>query len=102
MNQDVHDGRWHSALGTPKTDSARACRCLRTSVERYYNGPLEFVASIQAMFARTAADVVVWLRRSVTAGACHIVVRLAVDDHEQALAEFADHVLPLLHMGELA
>jgi len=83
-------------------DSVRACRRLRTSVERYYNAPLEFVASIQAMFAGTAADVAVWLRRYVTAGARHIVVRLAVDDHEQALAEFADHVLPLLRMGELA
>jgi ABC-type glutathione transport system ATPase component len=24
MNQDVHDGRWHSALGTPKTVRSRA------------------------------------------------------------------------------
>jgi hypothetical protein len=30
------------------------------------------------------------------------VVRLAVDDHEKALAEFADHVLPLLRKGEFA
>ena len=24
MNQDVHDGRWHIALGTPKTVRSRA------------------------------------------------------------------------------
>lgn len=83
-------------------DPVRARRRLRTSIERYYNAPLEFVESIQAMFAGTVAETAAWLRRYVTAGARHIVVRLAVDDHEKALAEFADEVLPLLHTGESA
>ena len=83
-------------------DPVRAGRRLRASIERYYNAPLEFVGSIQAMFAGTAAGTAAWLRRYVTAGARHLVVRLAVDDHEQALAEFADRVLPLLRKGEFA
>ncbi len=32
----------------------RARRRLRTSIERYYNAPLESVASVQAVFAGTA------------------------------------------------
>lgn len=83
-------------------DSALALRRLRTSIERYYNAPMEFVGSIQAMFAGTAADAAVWLRRYVAAGARHIVVRLAVDDHEKALADFADRVLPLVRKEEFA
>ncbi|WP_067488879.1 LLM class flavin-dependent oxidoreductase [Actinomadura hibisca] len=83
-------------------DPERAQQRLRASIERYYNAPLEFVSSIQAMFAGTAADTAAWLGRYVTAGARHIVVRLAVDDHETALAGFADQVLPLLRAGEFA
>jgi probable F420-dependent oxidoreductase len=74
-------------------DVERAQHRLRTSIERYYNLPLEVVGSIQAMFAGTAADTAAWLS-SYAAG--HIVVRLAVDDHHAALEEFADQVLPLL------
>ncbi|MFC9969469.1 hypothetical protein ACFVH6_01045 [Spirillospora sp. NPDC127200] len=83
-------------------DPERARQRLRASIERYYNAPLEFVSSIQAMFAGTAADTAAWFGRYVAAGARHIVVRLAVDDHEQALVEFADQVLPLLREGEFA
>ncbi|MFI6518884.1 LLM class flavin-dependent oxidoreductase [Spirillospora sp. NPDC050679] len=83
-------------------DPERARQRMRASIERYYSASLEFVSSIQAMFAGTAADTAAWLGRYVAAGARHIVVRLAVDDHEQALAEFADRVLPLLREGEFA
>jgi hypothetical protein len=36
----------------------------------------------------------------VSAGARHVVVRLAVDDHRTALEQFADQVMP--EMGEIA
>lgn len=83
-------------------DSAQAGRCLRTSIERYYGASLEFVGSIQAVFAGTAADTAAWLGRYITAGARHIVVRLAVDDHAEALVKFADSVVPLLRRGDFA
>lgn len=83
-------------------DPERARRRLRTSIERYYGVPLEHIAAIQAMFAGTPAETAAWLGRYVTAGARHIAVRLAVDDHEQALADFADRVLPSLRKGEIA
>jgi probable F420-dependent oxidoreductase len=74
-------------------DPERARHRLRTSIERYYNAPLELIESIQAMFAGTAEDAAAWLS---SYSADHIVVRLAVDDHRAALEEFADRVLPLL------
>lgn len=83
-------------------DPERGHRRLRASIERYYNAPLEYVASKQAMFAGSPADTVAWLGRYVAAGARHIVVRLAVDDHAHALVEFADEVLPLLRKGEFS
>ncbi|GAA2156483.1 LLM class flavin-dependent oxidoreductase [Actinomadura napierensis] len=79
-------------------DPERARERLRKSIERYYNAPLEFVASIQAMFAGTPEDAAAWLDRYVEAGARHIVVRFATDDHETALEEFAGRVRPLVRM----
>ncbi|MEU5539962.1 LLM class flavin-dependent oxidoreductase [Streptomyces sp. NPDC020362] len=69
---------------------------LQTSIERYYNVPLEFIASIQAVFAGTARQAADWLTGYVAAGARHLVIRLATDDHDAGLEEFADQVLPLL------
>ncbi|MEV0144689.1 MULTISPECIES: TIGR03619 family F420-dependent LLM class oxidoreductase [unclassified Nonomuraea] len=80
-------------------DPERARSRLRTSIERYYNAPLEVVESIQAMFAGTAADAAGWLQGYAAAGARHVVIRLAVDDHRAALEEFAAQTLPLLRNG---
>ncbi|MDR8407179.1 TIGR03619 family F420-dependent LLM class oxidoreductase [Nonomuraea sp. 3-1Str] len=80
-------------------DPERARSRLRTSIERYYNAPLEVVEGIQAMFAGTAADAAGWLRGYAAAGARHVVIRLAVDDHRAALEEFAAQTLPLLRNG---
>ncbi|MBW8481889.1 LLM class flavin-dependent oxidoreductase [Actinomadura parmotrematis] len=77
-------------------DPGRARERLRASIERYYNAPLEFVASVQAMFAGTPEDAAAWLARYIEAGARHIVVRFATGDHEAALAEFAGRVRPLV------
>lgn len=77
-------------------DPEKARHRLRTSIERYYNAPLEFVASIQAVFAGTAGQAADWLTGYAAAGARHLVIRLATDDHDAGLAEFADQVLPRL------
>ncbi|PKW09706.1 probable F420-dependent oxidoreductase, Rv2161c family [Streptomyces sp. 1222.5] len=77
-------------------DPEKARRRLRTSVERYYGVPLDVIARIQALFAGTARQAADWLTGYVAAGARHLVIRLAADDHEAALEEFADRVLPLL------
>jgi probable F420-dependent oxidoreductase len=81
-------------------DPERARKGLRTHVERYYNAPLEVVASIQAMAAGTARELAAWLRAYAAAGAEHVVIRLAADDHAAALEQFAGTVLPLLREGE--
>ncbi|MFI6742103.1 LLM class flavin-dependent oxidoreductase [Nonomuraea sp. NPDC050451] len=75
-------------------DPDRARLRLRTSIERYYNAPLEFVESIQAMFAGTPEEAANWLNGYIEAGAQHVVIRLAVDDHRAAMEEFAAQVLP--------
>ncbi|SEN41150.1 hypothetical protein [Nonomuraea pusilla] len=77
-------------------DPERARARLRVSIERYYNAPLEFVEGIQAMFAGTPDGAAAWLRGYADAGAEHVVVRLAVDDHRPAMEEFAGLVLPAL------
>ncbi|WAL64517.1 LLM class flavin-dependent oxidoreductase [Amycolatopsis cynarae] len=77
-------------------DPERARRRLRNSIERYYNAPLEVVESIQAMFAGTARQAADWLTGYTAAGARHLVIRLATEDHHTGLEEFADKVLPLL------
>jgi alkanesulfonate monooxygenase SsuD/methylene tetrahydromethanopterin reductase-like flavin-dependent oxidoreductase (luciferase family) len=77
-------------------DPQQARRRLRDSIERYYNAPLESVASIQAMFAGTAGEAADWLHGYVASGVRHLVVRLATDDHDSGLEEFTARVLPLL------
>ncbi|MEU8123291.1 LLM class flavin-dependent oxidoreductase [Spirillospora sp. NPDC049024] len=77
-------------------DPEKARDRLRTSIERYYNAPLEFVASIQALFAGTARQAADWLNGYIKAGARHLVIRLATDDHDADLERFGDQVLPLL------
>ncbi|CNE06334.1 flavin-dependent oxidoreductase%2C F420-dependent methylene-tetrahydromethanopterin reductase [Mycobacterium tuberculosis] len=77
-------------------DPEKAQHRMRSSIERYYNAPLEFVASIQAMFAGTPREAARWLDGYVAAGARHLVIRLATDDHDTGLEEFADRVLPLM------
>ncbi|GAB7103204.1 LLM class flavin-dependent oxidoreductase [Streptomyces phaeofaciens JCM 4814] len=77
-------------------DPHTAHRRLRASVERYYDAPFDLVAPIQAMFAGTARQAADWLAGYAAAGARHLVIRLATDDHEAGLEEFADQVLPLL------
>jgi alkanesulfonate monooxygenase SsuD/methylene tetrahydromethanopterin reductase-like flavin-dependent oxidoreductase (luciferase family) len=74
----------------------RARELLRTSIERYYNAPLEAVQKIQAMFAGPPPDAGAWLNSFIEAGARHIVIRLAADDHGVALERFAGGILPLL------
>jgi len=77
-------------------DDERARLRLRTSIERYYNAPIEVIERIQATFSGTASACAAWLRRYADAGARHFVIRLAVEDHRTALEEFAGSVLPLL------
>ncbi|MFD0691431.1 LLM class flavin-dependent oxidoreductase [Actinomadura fibrosa] len=78
------------------TDAERARKRLRESIERYYNAPLEFIQSIQAMFAGTPEEAVAWLKSYADAGARHIIIRLATEDHDAALDELGDAVLPAL------
>jgi probable F420-dependent oxidoreductase len=80
-------------------DVSLARKRMRTHIERYYNFPLELVEQVQAMFAGTAREAAHWLRGYVDAGARHVVVRLAADDHDAALEQFAASVLPLLREG---
>ncbi|GAB1511455.1 LLM class flavin-dependent oxidoreductase [Actinophytocola sp. KF-1] len=77
-------------------DEEKARLRLRTSIERYYNAPLEFIATIQALFAGTVRQAAGWLAGYVAAGARHLVIRLATDDHDADLDAFAGGVLPLL------
>ncbi|WP_331763718.1 LLM class flavin-dependent oxidoreductase [Streptomyces anthocyanicus] len=79
-------------------DPQLARRLLRRSIERYYNFPLERVEQVQALFAGPPADAAAWLNSYVTAGARHLVIRLAADDHHAALDKFAAQVEPLLNL----
>ncbi|MFJ6686856.1 LLM class flavin-dependent oxidoreductase [Streptomyces werraensis] len=79
-------------------DAQHARQLLRTSIERYYNAPLEKVEQIQAMFAGPPADAAAWLNSYIAAGARHLVVRLAANDHHTALDKFAAQVQPLLNL----
>ncbi|WP_064743005.1 LLM class flavin-dependent oxidoreductase [Pseudonocardia spinosispora] len=81
------------------SDPERGRARLRASIERYYNASLERVETVQATFAGSAAATAGWLRSYTEAGARHIVVRFAVDDHAEALDQFADQVLPALRVG---
>lgn len=80
-------------------DPERARSRMRTSIERYYDAPFEFISSIQALFAGTAREAADWLHGYLAAGARHLVIRLAVDDHTAGLEEFAERVLPRLRRG---
>jgi probable F420-dependent oxidoreductase len=77
-------------------DPSLARKRMRAYIEPYYGAPLEAVESIQAMFAGSARETAEWLGEYVKAGARHIVVRLAAEDHVAALEQFADTVLPTL------
>ncbi|GAB3450838.1 LLM class flavin-dependent oxidoreductase [Actinophytocola sediminis] len=77
-------------------DQEKATLRLRASIERYYNVPLDLIASFQAVFAGTARQAADWLTGYAAAGARHVVIRLATEDHDAGLEEFADRVLPLL------
>ncbi|MGX1547957.1 LLM class flavin-dependent oxidoreductase [Streptomyces adustus] len=77
-------------------DPEIAHRRLRTSVESYYNAPLEFITALQAVFAGTPRQAAAWLSGYVEAGARHVVIRLATDDHAGGLEELAERVLPLV------
>jgi hypothetical protein len=48
------------------------------------------------MFAGTARQAADWLHGYAAAGARHLVIRLATDDHDSGLAEFAGLVPTLL------
>jgi probable F420-dependent oxidoreductase len=80
-------------------DVSLARKRMRTHIERYYHFPLELVEQVQATYAGPAREAADWLRGYVEAGARHIVVRLAADDHVAALEQFAGSVLPLLREG---
>jgi probable F420-dependent oxidoreductase len=80
----------------------RARSRLRLSIERYYNAPLELIESIQATFAGSARECASWLTGYIDAGARHIVIRFAVENHRTALLEFAEAVLPALRQPQVA
>ncbi|MGW3564291.1 LLM class flavin-dependent oxidoreductase [Streptomyces sp. NPDC000941] len=77
-------------------DPHNARQRLRSVIEPYYNAPLERIEQIQAMFAGTPRQAADWLHGYAEAGARHVVIRLATEDHELGLEEFAERVLPLL------
>jgi alkanesulfonate monooxygenase SsuD/methylene tetrahydromethanopterin reductase-like flavin-dependent oxidoreductase (luciferase family) len=71
--------------------SARAARArLRRNLERYYNHPLELIASIQATFAGTPEAAAEWIAHYVRAGARHVVLRIADEDAERGLEAAAE------------
>jgi len=84
------------------TEPERARQRLRASIERYYRAPLAVIEAIQATFAGSATDCAAWLSQYARAGARHIIVRLATDDHRAALEEFAHSVLPSLRTATAA
>jgi hypothetical protein len=63
---------------------------LRRNMERYYALPLEVVQSVQAMYAGTPAGACEWLEGYVSAGARHIVVRVADEQAERGLDAAAE------------
>jgi alkanesulfonate monooxygenase SsuD/methylene tetrahydromethanopterin reductase-like flavin-dependent oxidoreductase (luciferase family) len=77
-------------------DAGRARERLRASVERYYRAPLERVETVQLLVAGPAEACAEALEAYLAAGARHIVVRLAANDHRAALEAFAAEVLPAL------
>lgn len=63
---------------------------LRRYVERYYNQPLELIASIQATYAGTPEGAAEWIGSYLDAGARHVVIRPADEDSERGLEAVAD------------
>jgi alkanesulfonate monooxygenase SsuD/methylene tetrahydromethanopterin reductase-like flavin-dependent oxidoreductase (luciferase family) len=71
--------------------SERAAReRLRRNIERYYEQPLELIASIQAMYAGTPEGFRDWLASYVRAGARHVVLRVTDEDPERGLEQAAE------------
>jgi alkanesulfonate monooxygenase SsuD/methylene tetrahydromethanopterin reductase-like flavin-dependent oxidoreductase (luciferase family) len=71
-------------------ESAHAAeRRLRRNIERYYQQPLELIASIQAMYAGTPEGLGEWLEPYVAVGARHVIVRVADEDAARGLESAA-------------
>jgi probable F420-dependent oxidoreductase len=73
-----------------------AAQQLRRSVEKYYNFPLEAVASVQGMFAGPAEKLAQALAPYLEAGVEYVLLRLAGDDPQRALESAATELLPRL------
>lgn len=71
-------------------DPERARTTLDRYVHGYYRRPLEFMTSIQAYYAGTAADCAQWLDDYVKAGARHIVLRAGSLDPADQLDRVAE------------
>ncbi len=71
-------------------DPARARTTLERYVEGYYARSLEFMTSIQAYHAGTAADCAEWLAEYVHAGARHLVLRIGTLDPAAELEHTAE------------
>jgi alkanesulfonate monooxygenase SsuD/methylene tetrahydromethanopterin reductase-like flavin-dependent oxidoreductase (luciferase family) len=63
---------------------------LRRYIERYYNQPLEVIASIQATYAGTAEGAAEWISSYLDAGARHVVLRPADESFERGLEAAAE------------
>jgi alkanesulfonate monooxygenase SsuD/methylene tetrahydromethanopterin reductase-like flavin-dependent oxidoreductase (luciferase family) len=63
---------------------------LRRNIERYYEQPLELIASIQAMYAGTPEGFQEWLGGYVAAGARHVVLRVTDEDPAHGLEQAAE------------
>ncbi len=50
------------------------------------------------MFAGPPADAAAWLNHYIEAGARHLIIRRATDDHHTSLERFTARVRPLLNM----
>jgi len=71
-------------------DSEPAAReRLRRNIERYYQQPLELIASIQAMYAGTPAGFAAWLAEYLQAGARHVILRVSDENAERGLESAA-------------
>jgi alkanesulfonate monooxygenase SsuD/methylene tetrahydromethanopterin reductase-like flavin-dependent oxidoreductase (luciferase family) len=60
-------------------------RRLRRNIERYYQQPLELIASLQAMYAGTPDGFREWLQPYLAAGARHVILRVADENAERGL-----------------
>ncbi len=60
-------------------------RRLRRNIERYYQQPLELIASIQALYAGTPDGFGEWLQPYLDAGARHVILRVADENAARGL-----------------